>query len=809
MKSLKQAPDSDNACRQMEQAENNQIVDLSSKLKEAETYHSMGLLDEALAVYKQIYSRVSELELHDQRRVKNKIDTLNREIAEQARVDMLAVSAKDISNFRQTVSKKKTVPVILDSASAFKELGLYSEAVAEYSKLFDLNYSLEKMVPEISACLFKMHTPSKVIEEFDKIIKQQGLSDKLRGGVEFFLGIEFEKRDHRTQALELYKLAKQLDPENEDAKTRLDSLISSISSGSKFDYLLNQKKVTTDQLQQALGLSKKTKKSVEFILLEYFKINKEELGKSLSFFYRVPFRSYDSQLATPVELIRNLKKPFLLHELWVPLNWGKEGVEILIDDPRDLTKTDHIRALVKTKKINFSVAIKEDIEAYIKRFFDDKKTEGSAVDAVESDFDILPDVAFEEEEESEDAHEEIDESSSQVVKLVDQVIVAAFRKNASDIHVEPSPDSKLTNIRFRIDGVCQDYIKVPNTMCKAIISRLKIMARLDIAERRLPQDGKIKFKRRGIRPFELRLATLPTAGGYEDAVLRILAGAGAMQLEEMGLSERNLRIMQKIISQPYGLILVVGPTGSGKTTTLHAALGHINKPGIKIWTAEDPVEITQPGLRQVEARAGIGLDFARIMRAFLRADPDVIMIGEMRDEETASIGIEASLTGHLVFSTLHTNSAPETVTRLLDMGLNPLNFSDAYLGVLAQRLVRRLCTECRKKYQPSKEEFDEIASEYGKETFASTGIVFAPDLCLYKPNGCEVCSGTGYKGRLGIHELMEGTPEIKRMIKKQANSEMLFGQAMTEGMTTLKQDGIMKVFQGLTDINEVRRVCIN
>jgi type II secretory ATPase GspE/PulE/Tfp pilus assembly ATPase PilB-like protein len=291
-------------------------------------------------------------------------------------------------------------------------------------------------------------------------------------------------------------------------------------------------------------------------------------------------------------------------------------------------------------------------------------------------------------------------------------------------------------------------------------------------------------------------------------VLRILAKAGAMKLDNMGLSQRNLDVMKNIITQPYGLVLVVGPTGSGKTTSLHSALGYINKPGIKIWTAEDPVEITQQGMRQVEAQPKIGLDFARIMRAFLRADPDVIMIGEMRDHETASIGIEASLTGHLVLSTLHTNSAPETITRLLDMGLNPLNFSDAFLGVMAQRLVRRLCNKCRKEYHPTEEEFEYIVRDFSKEQFEKTGIEYTDDFILYKPGGCDACSGTGYKGRLGIHELMEGTPTVKKMIKKQSNSEELFSQAMDDGMTTLKQDGILKAFDGLTDISEVRRVCV-
>jgi len=331
---------------------------------------------------------------------------------------------------------------------------------------------------------------------------------------------------------------------------------------------------------------------------------------------------------------------------------------------------------------------------------------------------------------------------------------------------------------------------------------------MDIAERRLPQDGKIKLKRKGIPTFELRVSSMPTAGGFEDVVLRILASSMAYKLDEIGLNERNLTILKKVISRPYGLILCVGPTGSGKTTTLHAALAHVNHPGVKIWTAEDPVEITQAGLRQVQARSKIGLDFARIMRGFLRLDPDIIMIGEMRDRETASIGIEASLTGHLVFSTLHTNNAPETLTRLLDMGINSLNLSDAFLGVLAQRLVRKLCNKCQESYHPSQEEFEDIQSDYGQEALTKAGHIYNSQIKLYRSLGCEKCSGSGYKGRVGIHELMEGTPEIKQLIKKNATSHDLAVQAVEEGMTTLKQDGIRKVFQGLTDIGEVRRVSI-
>jgi type II secretory ATPase GspE/PulE/Tfp pilus assembly ATPase PilB-like protein len=290
-------------------------------------------------------------------------------------------------------------------------------------------------------------------------------------------------------------------------------------------------------------------------------------------------------------------------------------------------------------------------------------------------------------------------------------------------------------------------------------------------------------------------------------VIRVLASGDPIGFNDLGLTERNMRIFKESLVRPHGLILVVGPTGSGKTTTLHSGLAQINQTNRKIWTAEDPVEITQVGLRQVQVNPRIGFTFAVALRSFLRLDPDVIMVGEMRDEETASTAVEASLTGHLVFSTLHTNSAPETVTRLLEMGLDPFSFSDSLVCILAQRLARRLCLDCRESFHPSEAEFEELVDEYGRTEFANTGLGFT-DAGMFHAVGCDRCGHTGYRGRLGIHEVLECTTALKSLIKRRSDTDLVREQASRDGMTTLKQDGIRKVLLGLTDIHEVRRVCI-
>ena len=790
---------------------------LKSKIDTAKAYKKHGLYGEAIAVYSAIEEAYgSGLDEEVQGFITLEVEELRTKAADlESDGEIIELSTQQIDTIKNSWSENST-DEILESACAFKELGLYRESLNELLKLLTTPYPVSKLVPQLAETLMQVHPVSKLRRKVLELVEKSNVTQEAAADILFRFGLEMEKLEKNDDAIEFYEEVRSLAPDYTGLDAQLDGLKGERSYDSRYGYLLDTDQANAGQLQNALNLAKKTGKSCEAILLEDMYIKKEELGKSLSYFYDCPFIEFSASIPVPVELLGKLKKSFLIQNSWVPLSWDlTDGVvDVLIDDPKNLEKTDHIYSLLNAKHIRYSVGIREEIVELIKFFYDsDRHIDDGNSDDESGEFDMMLDVEFEEEIDDgldeADLENSLSESSSQIVKMVDQVIITAYRKGASDIHIEPSPHSKKVLVRYRIDGVCQEVLKVPISNAMGVLSRIKIMSHLDIAERRLPQDGKIKFKRKGVKPFELRVATLPTSGGYEDAVLRILADSGAMKIDQMGLTARNLEMLRMIIAQPFGLILCVGPTGSGKTTTLHAALGHINKPGIKIWTAEDPVEITQPGLRQVECKSKIGLDFARIMRSFLRADPDVIMIGEMRDHETASIGIEASLTGHLVLSTIHTNSAPETVTRLLDMGLNPLNFSDAFQGVLAQRLVRRLCTQCREEYNPSREEYDRIVELYGVEAFEKTGLSYSSDLELFKPVGCSFCSGSGYKGRLAIHELMFGSREIKQMIKRAAHTDELFRLAADEGMTTLIQDGILKALDGLTDIAEIRRVCVS
>lgn len=486
------------------------------------------------------------------------------------------------------------------------------------------------------------------------------------------------------------------------------------------------------------------------------------------------------------ELRKGLKYDFLRRELWAPQQGENGRITVTIDDPENIIKRDMIENLLKTKTIDYVKGTREDIITLIDRFFD-------------LDENGVPRSS---------AKDKPSESDSVVVQTVNRMIADAFARRASDIHIEPDTLDHFVNVRFRIDGECINYEHLPYTYRAAIVSRIKIMANLDITEKRLPQDGKVRFNVPNFGDIELRVATMPTHGGVEDVVLRILTRGSIMTLDELNMSSEDVSQFTKILKKPYGLILIVGPTGSGKTTTAHAALQILNKPNVKIWTAEDPVEITQKGLRQVQIHHKIGLDFSNAMRSFLRSDPDIILVGEMRDYETAKMGIEASTTGHLVMSTLHTNNAPETIVRLLDMGIDPFAFADSLLCILAQRLVRRLCPYCKEAFHPSRDEFNEIVRSYDEKLFALTGIVYDDNFSLYKPCGCDACNHTGYRGMSGLYELLIATDEIKHMIINRKPMLALRKTSISQGMRTLLQDGILKVLRGETDLPEVLSVCM-
>jgi type II secretory ATPase GspE/PulE/Tfp pilus assembly ATPase PilB-like protein len=578
---------------------------------------------------------------------------------------------------------------------------------------------------------------------------------------------------------------------------------------SKFGGLIDKGVASEKDVETAVSSARVNNTTVERILIDDHNVPKEEIGKSLAQFYGTQFFNYDGEQTIPSDLKERVTSDMWKKYVCAPVE-RKPGMLVLaVDDPQDLTRLDGIRAMNLAPRYEFWVGLKHDILQYVANSY------GEAMDTSPESADLAKiidelgegEAEVEEEKQQKEGEPEIDETDSGIVRLANQLIIEAFARGASDIHVEPEGSKNPCLIRLRIDGDCQKFMDVPGAHRNALVQRLKIMAKLDISERRKPQDGKIRFKySKGT--IELRVATIPTANGNEDVVMRILAASKPLPLEKMGFSDRNLSRFKEILQKPYGICLVVGPTGSGKTTTLHSALGFINTEDMKIWTAEDPVEITQKGLRQVQVQPKIDFTFASAMRSFLRADPDVIMVGEMRDHETAAIGIEASLTGHLVFSTLHTNSAPETITRLLDMDIDPFNFADALLGIMAQRLIRVLCTKCKEGYHPTPEEFEEIIEIYGYEYWPTTGLTYSDDLMLYKPKGCTHCNNTGYKGRMGVHELLAGTDELKRAVQRKAPIDELRKLALDQGMRTLMQDAIEKAIKGFSDIKQARAIAV-
>lgn len=568
------------------------------------------------------------------------------------------------------------------------------------------------------------------------------------------------------------------------------------------DCLVPQGILSEADLHRAIDEAKQSSQELEAVLLDRYQIPKDVLGAAISEHYKCPYLPYDERTVIDADLLKALNHDYLKKSLWIPIARCGQFLDVLTHDPHDLEKGEDVRRSFPGMIIRFAVGLRRDIELFLNAVIGQRS--GSSIGAIlsQSGEDVSSEPAVE------IFSGTIDENDSVIVRLTNHLITEADRCGASDLHIEPYADRKDTAIRFRVDGSCFTYTRLPAAYRRALVSRIKIMSNLDIAERRKPQDGKIRFQLGPQRHIELRVATLPTAGGNEDAVLRLLTAKEPMPLDAMEFDKGVVKAIKTLAERPHGIFLCVGPTGSGKTTTLHAILRHINTDERKIWTAEDPIEITQDGLRQVQVHHKIGLSFATAMRAFLRADPDVIMIGEMRDKETADIAIEASLTGHLVLSTLHTNSAVETVVRLLDLGCDSFNFADALLGVLATRLCKRICVRCREFYHPSGSEYDELREGYGSLYCRPLSVGYSEELTLSRGRGCVDCNRRGFKGRVPLQELLVGTEEVKQLIQSRARTGELLTKAIEGGMITLLQDGIEKVVRGLTTYRQVRAVAV-
>lgn len=558
-----------------------------------------------------------------------------------------------------------------------------------------------------------------------------------------------------------------------------------------FDLLLHENLINEKALAELQETSGDIRQMVQRLMSEY-RINEGKLGTSLSIHYQVPFIGFDPEKYHVYQSESRLNTSYLKRNFVAVIADAHDKPIVLMAEPNNASLLMEIESALGIDSYDIAVGLPNHVLQYL------GDSAGSGAPGEMSE--ILDEIGTSAEE-SEEGIDELSDDAPAVVRLVSRILHDAKRLNASDIHIDPEK-SGPTRVRMRIDGVCRDINQVPASHHSAVIARIKIMSNLNIAEKRVPQDGKLAFRMSG-QLVEVRVATIPTVAG-EGVVMRILASGGAMPMGKMNVAPGNMLRLEEMIKKPHGILLVVGPTGSGKTTTLHAILGYLNTPEKKIWTAEDPVEITQPGLQQVQVSPKIGFTFANALRAFLRADPDIILIGEMRDKETAHAGIEASLTGHLVLSTLHTNSAPETITRLLDLGLDPVNFSDACVGILAQRLIRTLCSTCKEKHPASDTDIAFIKRQYGEEYIDELNL---PDnLELHRAKGCDDCGDTGYRGRTGVHELLGMTPALRSLVYKEASVAEMKAQAMQDGMRTLVQDAIYKVIKGDTDLAQVQIV---
>ena len=558
------------------------------------------------------------------------------------------------------------------------------------------------------------------------------------------------------------------------------------------DLLLKWGAVSLDQLSEAEQIAKDTSQEIGAVLVKLEYVSPEDVAKAMAEYHKIPFVDL-REIRIADEVIELVPESVARENNVLPYGEEDGALQILVSDPFDLETIEKLRFILN-RKIETALSPKEAIQGAINQYYG--QVEGESADSMLQEF---TDTAIDftetdsDAEASEDSSTTGDNETAPVIRLVNLMIQEAVQLRASDIHVEPFEDR--VRIRYRIDGVCVERESAPRRMLSAIIARIKILSKIDISEKRRPTDGRIKITV-GDKQLDLRVSIIPTNHG-QSCVMRLLDKDNIkVGVRQLGLSERDYRNFNGLIRRPNGIILVTGPTGSGKTTTLYAALNALNRPDRKVITAEDPVEYYLPGINQVEVRHSIGLDFALIIRAMLRQAPNIILVGEMRDHETASMGIQASLTGHLVFSTLHTNDAPSAISRMVDIGVPGYMVASSVIAVLAQRLVRTICPRCKVKWKPT----DSMIADSGLPPEMVAQAEFA------RGKGCTYCGRSGYRGRLGIYELMLVNNKLREMMFKGSSTEEIRTLAITQGMSTLYADGMLKVIRGITSFEEVYRV---
>ena len=556
------------------------------------------------------------------------------------------------------------------------------------------------------------------------------------------------------------------------------------------EVLLQNSRLDAEQLERARIRQEASQARLGDILVEEGMLSKEEVLVGTGEQLGLEFRQAIDVGQIDEDLTHRVPISFAKQHGVLPLSYESEKglLRVVTSDPFDIDPLDGLRILFGAEDIEIVLSGQQSVTSAINEVYDRGVAEtGQLAEEATDDLDALADEAS---HEPQDLLEATDDAP--IIRLVNSLLQHAVKERASDIHVEPF--EKEIRVRFRIDDVLYEPMKpLPRTLQASIASRIKIMGNLDIAEKRLPQDGRIRLKIAG-RDYDVRLSTVPVAFG-ERLVLRLLPDSQALlNLEKIGFNQEQSRVLERIIRRPNGIFLVTGPTGSGKTTTLHACLSEINDTDKNIITIEEPVEITQKGIGQIEVNPKINLSFATGLRAILRQDPNVVLVGEIRDKETADIAIQASLTGHLVLSTLHTNDSASAITRLVDMGVEPFLVGSSLVGVLAQRLVRLLCLACREPYTPTSQELDD----------AGIGPQEGP-VTLYRGQGCADCAHTGYQGRIGIFELMIVDDSIRAMVSKNVDAKTIKKQAVNQGMGTLRLDGTRKVLKGVTSVAELLR----